>query len=364
MWDRTLHLRCRRPRFHTSIGGSSNSTPLLLSHTAIITISSLILATIIHFVVINERRLTPFVLNHPHSSVFFLVDAFSLQRQHSFYHSSSGPRRCCCLYSPTSTTAALALASTTFLAMTTGSTQQSINVPTTKNRLVGCINIALSVDGYIADKNGSIDWLNEQQQQHENTPPSDEGGEEQQQESEEDYGFIEFLKNTDLMIMGRNTFDVVVGFGKDLWVYGDDLPILVYTRNVEAVTIPEWIPKSVTTKSATSPEALWKEILEEEEEEVVVIDGQQERRRWSDGKTATRVYIDGGRTIQAFLRAGLIHQMTLTRIPILLGEGIPLFDEKDPIRRQLKHVSTKAYPNGMVTTTYDVVDQSVGSGQV
>lgn len=189
-----------------------------------------------------------------------------------------------------------------------------------KDRLVGCVNLAVSVDGFIADKSGGVDWLNEQ--------PQIEG---------EDFGFGAFLESIDLMIMGRNTFDVVVGFGKELWAYGD-LPILVYTRNVDSVTIPEWLAgRPVSARSASSPRALWKELEEE-------------------GKSG-RVYVDGGRTIQTFLQAGLIHHMALSRIPILLGEGIPLFDGRDPKRRQLKHVSTTAYPNGTVTTVYEVVDR-------
>lgn len=75
--------------------------------------------------------------------------------------------------------------------------------------LKGCVNIATSVDGFIAGKNGDLDWLNSQ--------PQIKG---------EDFGFAEFLKSVDVMIMGRNTFDVVVGFGRDNWPYGD-LPLVV-----------------------------------------------------------------------------------------------------------------------------------------
>lgn len=70
--------------------------------------------------------------------------------------------------------------------------------------LKGTVNIAVSVDGYIAAKDGSLDWLNNQ--------PTVEG---------EDFGFADFLKSVDIMIMGRNTFDTVVGFGKEFWAYGE-----------------------------------------------------------------------------------------------------------------------------------------------
>jgi dihydrofolate reductase len=183
--------------------------------------------------------------------------------------------------------------------------------------LKGCINIATSVDGFIAGKDGGLDWLNNQ--------PVVEG---------EDFGFSDFLKSIDVMIMGRNTFDVVAGFGKEAWAYGS-LPIVVWTRNVDNVKVPEWLPDSVSVQSAASPLELWKDLETKEEYK--------------------RAYVDGGKTIQSFLNAGLIHHMTLTRIPILLGDGIPLFDgNSDAKQRTLKHVSTQAYPNGFVISKYDI----------
>ena len=89
----------------------------------------------------------------------------------------------------------------------------------TTTTMKGAVNMALSVDGFIAGKDGNIDWLNNQ--------PQIEG---------EDMGFGEFMKSVDVMIMGRNTFDTVVAFGKDLWAYGD-LPIVVWTRNVQNVKV-------------------------------------------------------------------------------------------------------------------------------
>lgn len=344
---------CNNRRRFSSI--NSTISPLLVLRIALITTLSVIIAVINHCIVVIGQHLTHSVLLNSHhlrrhrqysesSSSFFLVNALLLQ-QHHCCNSRPRFRR---YHSPT-------------LAMTAQPQQEqqqleeessSTNVPTSKNQLVGCINIALSVDGFIADKNGNVDWLNEQQQHLE--LPVGEGQQVQQQQVqplEEEYGFNDFLKSIDVMIMGRNTFDVVVGFGKDLWAYGDDLPIVVYTRNVQSVVIPEWVPKSVKVKSASSPEALWKELEDE------VLDRHNKNNNTDDdedGPAVRRVYIDGGRTIQAFLHSGLIHHMTLSRIPILLGEGIPLFDGMDPTRRRLQHVSTKAYPNGIVTTMYNV----------
>lgn len=194
-------------------------------------------------------------------------------------------------------------------------------------QLRGCVQIATSVDGFIAGKNGDLDWLNNQ--------PTVEG---------EDFGFADFLKSIDVMIMGRKTFEVVVGFGKEGWVYGD-LPVIVWTRNAGSVKVPEWMPQTVSIKSAASPAELWTELE-------------------ASPSGFKRAYIDGGKTIQSFLNAGLIHHITLTRIPILLGEGIPLF-ESNPAGKQrtLKHLSTQSYSNGFVTTNYDVIYDDKGDAK-
>jgi dihydrofolate reductase len=66
------------------------------------------------------------------------------------------------------------------------------------------------------------------------------------------------------------------------------------------------------------------------------------------------VYVDGGLTIQAFLRAGLIQRMTITRVPVLIGEGIPLFGAV-PRDLRLRHLQTRSYASGLVTSEYEVV---------
>jgi dihydrofolate reductase len=70
---------------------------------------------------------------------------------------------------------------------------------------------------------------------------------------------------------------------------------------------------------------------------------------------AKHLYVDGGITIQRFLGAGLIQRLIITRVPVLIGTGIPLFGslEKD-IR--LRHISTKQYPSGLVSSEYEVAD--------
>jgi dihydrofolate reductase len=65
------------------------------------------------------------------------------------------------------------------------------------------------------------------------------------------------------------------------------------------------------------------------------------------------VYVDGGITIQRFLQAGLIQRLTITRIPVLLGAGIPLFGPLQSDLR-LRHVATRQYASGLVQSEYEV----------
>jgi len=66
---------------------------------------------------------------------------------------------------------------------------------------------------------------------------------------------------------------------------------------------------------------------------------------------ARHCYVDGGKTIQGFLKAGLIQEMTITRIPVLIGDGIPLFGKLDRDAR-FEHIETKTYASGFVQSKY------------
>jgi len=172
--------------------------------------------------------------------------------------------------------------------------------------------IATSLDGYIARDDGSIDWL---EQANASVPPG------------EDCGYRQFMSSVDTLVMGRNTFDLVLTF--DAWPYGDT-PVVVMTHR--RVTPPGHVPPSVSFSSATPSELV----------ESLGANG------------ARHVYVDGGRTIQSFLAAGLIDEMTITVIPILLGSGRTLFGalERDV---RLAHLSTTAYDFGFVQSRYRVL---------
>jgi dihydrofolate reductase len=176
--------------------------------------------------------------------------------------------------------------------------------------ITGHVFIATSLDGFIARPDGAIDWLVE------GWP-----------EVGHDYGFSEFMGSVDGLIMGRGTFEKVSTF--DTWLYSK--PVVVMSRTLRQRDIREDLADRVRI-SASEP----KDVLAE-----------LEREGWK------RAYVDGGRVIQSFLREGLIEDMVLTRIPILLGEGLPLFGTL-PGDIKLTHLKTTTHASGFVESHYAV----------
>ena len=163
--------------------------------------------------------------------------------------------------------------------------------------------IATSLDGYIADKDGGIEWLH--------AIPNPEGI---------DMGYHKFFAEIDAVVMGRNTFETVCGFDMD-WPYKK--PVFVLSSSM--TNIPEEYRKHA--KLVQGP---LKEVLERIYE-----------------KGCYRLYIDGGKTIQSFLKEDLIDEMTITIIPFLLGGGIPLFGDL-PGRLEFQCVESKNFLNKVV----------------
>lgn len=180
----------------------------------------------------------------------------------------------------------------------------------------GDVFIATSLDGFIARPDGTLDWLT-------GRSADEETGE---HDPDQDFGYGAFLATVDALFMGRGTFDVVQGFEGD-WPYPK--PVYVWTSRPDAV-----VPKDgadVRPVSGTLDDAL-------------------DHLR-ADG--IKRVYVDGGATIRAWLDAGLVDRMTISVVPVLIGEGIPLFGGTRPdIRLDLETVET--FPGGMVQRTYVV----------
>jgi dihydrofolate reductase len=177
--------------------------------------------------------------------------------------------------------------------------------------ITASVYIATSLDGFIARRDGSIDWLNEA------SAIVPEG---------EDCGFQVFMDTVDTLIMGRKTYQQVLSFGE--WSYGKT-PVVVLSHG--PLSLPSHLADTVT-HSSESPRALLERLSTQGVE---------------------HVYVDGGNTIQGFLAEGLIDYITITTIPVILGDGIPLFTSvgKDI---KLTHVRTKVFDFGFVQTTYSV----------
>ena len=168
------------------------------------------------------------------------------------------------------------------------------------------VYIAASLDGFIARKNGDLDWLS----------AADESG--------EDYGYKEFISSIDLLVMGRHTYEKVLTFGT--WPYQDKKVIVLSSSDPR---LPGELSDKVEVLNL-SPRELLKTLT---------------------GRGVAHVYLDGGNTIQRFLQEGLVDEMTITTIPILIGEGLSLFG---PLKHDVKFrlVESKSFGNGFVQSKY------------
>ena len=165
--------------------------------------------------------------------------------------------------------------------------------------------IGTSVDGFIARTNGELDFL----------PPG--GG--------EPHGYAEFMDTVDALIIGRKTFETVLAF--DTWPYGEKPVFVLSTRPLAAAPAG-----GVVMRMSGEPSDIASQL---------------------DARGIQHVYVDGGITIQRFLRAGLIQRLIITRVPVLIGGGIPLFGTL-PNDIRLTHIMTRDYPSGLVQTEYEV----------
>lgn len=166
--------------------------------------------------------------------------------------------------------------------------------------------IGTSVDGFIARPNGALDFLPEG------------GG--------EPHGYNELIATIDVIVIGRKTFETVLAFPQ--WPYGAKQVIVLSSRTLDFSTLPGTRLEQMSGSPA----------------EIVA---QLSSRGFQ------HAYIDGGVTIQGFLRAGLIQRLTITRVPVLIGQGIPLFATL-PGDIKLRHLATQQYPSGLVKTEYEI----------
>ncbi len=166
--------------------------------------------------------------------------------------------------------------------------------------------IGTSLDGFIARQDGALDFLPEG------------GG--------EPHGYSEFFASVDALVIGRKTFETVLGFPE--WPYGSKRVVVLSSQPLNLSVARG----AVVEQMSGAPEDIVAKLA---------------------ASGAQHLYVDGGITIQRFLRAGLVQRLIITRVPVLIGDGIPLFGSllKDV---QLRHVATQHYPSGLVKTEYHI----------
>jgi dihydrofolate reductase len=166
--------------------------------------------------------------------------------------------------------------------------------------------VGTSVDGFIARRNGGLDWL-----------PA-EGG--------EGTGYLEFMASVDFLVMGRKTFETVLGFSS--WPYGEKRVVVLSHKPLDFASVPGANLEQMSGTPADIVSLL-------------------------AARGAKHLYVDGAATIQSFLRAGLVDRLIVTRVPVLIGGGIPLFGSLARDVR-LRHVATREFSGGLVQTEYAV----------
>lgn len=170
--------------------------------------------------------------------------------------------------------------------------------------------VAVSLDGFIARANGSMDWLRG-------------GG---RRPPEEERYYRKFVDTVDAVVIGRGTYEAVRH--APIWPYGTK-PVAVLSHG--EVSPPKTVSGPFQRMSGSPSDLV--------------------ARFASQGWT--RLYVDGGRTIQVFLAAGLLHRLVLNRVPVLLGGGISLFGHV-PKDTWLDHLRTESYPGGLVQSEYQI----------
>jgi len=163
--------------------------------------------------------------------------------------------------------------------------------------------VGTSLDGFIARANGDLDFL-------------EAGG-------GEPHGYDQFIATVDALVIGRKTFETVLTFGS--WPYGNKPVVVLSTRPLAPTP-----PGAMVERMSGAPADIVSQLA---------------------ARGIGHIYVDGGITIQRFLEAGLIHRLIITRVPVLIGGGIPLFGA---VARDipLKHVATRHYASGLVQSEY------------
>ena len=172
-------------------------------------------------------------------------------------------------------------------------------------RIHASVFVGASLDGFIARPDGTFDFLPENPEPH---------------------GYDEFFASVDAMVMGRKTYETALSFGS--WPYGEKPVFVLSSRPLAPAPVG-----AVVEHVSGTPEEVMSQLAQ---------------------RGIRHVYVDGGQTVQAFLRAGVIDRITITRVPVLIGFGISLFGALEHDIR-LRHISTRHFPSGLVQSEYDVL---------
>ena len=176
--------------------------------------------------------------------------------------------------------------------------------------LTGHIYMATSLDGFVARNDHSLDWLMKQKTEG------------------EDLGFDDFMASVDGLIMGSGSFKTVLAF--ESWPY--QKPVIVMSHSLVEEDIPVELKDKVRL-TQLSPQELMLSL---------------EKEGWR------RAYVDGGKLVQSFIRSGLIQDMTITFIPILIGEGVRLFGPVDN-DIDLELIKSESFGSGLVQNYYKIL---------
>ena len=175
--------------------------------------------------------------------------------------------------------------------------------------MTASVFVGTSVDGFIARANGALDFL-----------PAGGG---------EPHGYDEFMATVDALVIGRKTFETVLAF--DTWPYGKKPVFVLSTHPLAPAPVG-----AVLERMSGAPAEIVSQLA---------------------ARGIRHLYVDGGITIQGFLHVGLIQRLIITRVPVLIGAGVPLFGAV-PHDIVLKHVATRQYPSGLVQSEYLVAAQT------
>ena len=168
------------------------------------------------------------------------------------------------------------------------------------------VYVGTSLDGFIARKDGDIDWLVKFQN------------------NEVSKSYEEFISRIDTIVIGRGTYETVLNFPS--WPY--EKKVFVLSTSIKQ------IPDSLKGKAS---------ILSMKPKELL---------DFLSHEGFSNIYVDGGKVIQNFLKEDCIDELIVTKLPVLIGNGIPLFGDLNN-DLQFKHVRTDIYSNGLVKSHYE-----------